>query len=314
MSFAFASEERTIGQLSGRAYGPSIVIVAGLHGNETAGVEASQRVLATLTQENTPIRGDLRALRGNVSALQHGRRFLDLDLNRLWMPEQVELIRRSGTNDLDEVECRELVELYTTVNQTLQGARGRCLILDLHSSSSESTPFTLEGHYLKDERDRQILDVPAIIDTSGFFRGTFMSYFRSRGCLASIFEAGQNFAHETVRNHETAIWTVLAGMGLVQKSDIPETISPLDVYHNGDSDLPATLELFYRHAVLPEDEFRMLPGFRNFDPVQRGQPLGEDRRGPVNSPDEGRVFLPLYQSEGEDGFFLVRDIPQTDVY
>ncbi len=314
MSDSYAQEGRTIGHLSGPEDGPSVVIVAGLHGNETAGVEASQRVFASLGQAITQIRGDLCALRGNVSALQHGRRFVDLDLNRMWMPDRVESIRGSGPKGIDEVECRELLDLYTTVDHTLQRARGSSLILDLHSSSSESTPFTLEGHHLLDERDRQILDVPAIIDPSGFFRGTFMNYFRSRGFLASIFEAGQNFAEETVRNHETAIWAVLAGMGLVQKSDIPETISPLDVYHNGDSDLPATLELFYRHAVLPEDEFRMLPGFRNFDPVQRGQPLGEDRRGPVNSPDEGRVFLPLYQSEGEDGFFLVRDIPQTDVY
>jgi succinylglutamate desuccinylase len=88
------------------------------------------------------------------------------------------------------------------------------------------------------------------------------------------------------------------GFGLLQRSGLPDPTS--------------SLELFYRHAVLPEDNFQMLPGFKNFDPVKQGQQLGVDKSGPVYSPDDGRVFLPLYQPEGEDGFFLVRDIPDLN--
>jgi succinylglutamate desuccinylase len=238
---------------------------------------------------------------------------VDLDLNRMWTPDQVESILQIGPDNFRDTESRELFELSTAVEQILRRARGDSLIFDLHSSSSVSAPFTLEGHCLVDERKNQILDVPSIIDTAGFFGGTFMSYFRNQGHMASVFEAGRNQTEETIRNHETAIWTILVGFGLLQRSGLPDPASSLDLHHNGSPHLPASLELFYRHAVLPEDNFKMLPGFKNFDPVQRGQQLGVDKSGPVHSPDDGRVFLPLYQPEGEDGFFLVRDMADLNL-
>jgi succinylglutamate desuccinylase len=287
--------------------------VAGLHGNETAGIEAARRVVAALTAGKTEFRGDFSVLRGNVSALACGRRFVDHDLNRMWTPDQVTSILQNGPENLRHTESRELFELSTAVEQILQRARGDCLIFDLHSASSVSAPFTLEGHLLLDESKNQILDVPSIIDTAGFFSGTFMSYYRNQGHLASIFEAGQHQAEETIRLHETAIWAILLGFGLLQRSGLPDPAASLDLYHNGSPRLPASLELFHRHAVLPEDDFQMLPGFKNFDPVKQGQQMGVDKSGPVYSPNDGRVFLPLYQPEGEDGFFLVRDIPDLNL-
>ena len=308
MDLSATNQQRLIGEKHGRRDGPCVIVVAGLHGNETAGIDAAQQVLATLTRGEIPLRGDLYAIRGNVSALQENRRFVDRDLNRIWRPDQVDSISRHCPDDLEEVEFRELRELRATIDQALQQARGGGLILDLHSSSSVSPPFTLEGHHLVDGRSRQILEVPAVIDTAGFFGGTFMNFFRSQGFLAVIFEAGQNLADETIRNHETAIWATLVGLGVVQESDLPELVPARGSYHDGASSLPSRLELFYRHAIQPTDNFQMSPGFRNFDRVDEQQILGHDDQGPVLSPSDGRIFLPLYQSTGEDGFFLVRDV------
>ena len=67
------------------------------------------------------------------------------------------------------------------------------------------------------------------------------------------------------------------------------------------------MELTYRHPVTEQDRFTMVPGFKNFDPVRAGQLLAHDRGGEIHAPADGRLFLPLYQAVGEDGFFLVRD-------
>jgi hypothetical protein len=67
------------------------------------------------------------------------------------------------------------------------------------------------------------------------------------------------------------------------------------------------LELRHRHPVGPGDAFRMEPGFVNFQPVRTGQLLARDRGGEIRSPSRGRVLMPLYQAQGEDGFFLVRE-------
>ena len=58
----------------------------------------------------------------------------------------------------------------------------------------------------------------------------------------------------------------------------------------------------------PCDEFVMEPGYVSFQPVKRGQLLAHDRSGPVRAGESGRILLPLYQSQGADGFFLVREI------
>jgi succinylglutamate desuccinylase len=52
----------------------------------------------------------------------------------------------------------------------------------------------------------------------------------------------------------------------------------------------------------------MHPGFGNFQLVRRGDVLATDARGPVRSPGSFRLFLPLYQGLGDDGFFLARPV------
>ncbi|MBK6950183.1 MAG: hypothetical protein IPH16_20770 [Haliscomenobacter sp.] len=63
-------------------------------------------------------------------------------------------------------------------------------------------------------------------------------------------------------------------------------------------------EIIWRHPVEPEDQFRMEPGFQNFDPVRIGQRLATDRNGPVLAKVDARILMPLYQAQGEDGFFF----------
>jgi succinylglutamate desuccinylase len=52
----------------------------------------------------------------------------------------------------------------------------------------------------------------------------------------------------------------------------------------------------------------MTPGFVNFQAVERGGLLANDRRGEVRAPFPARVLLPLYQALGDDGFFLGRSV------
>jgi hypothetical protein len=76
----------------------------------------------------------------------------------------------------------------------------------------------------------------------------------------------------------------------------------------GASGLPRVTEVVYRHPVAAGDGFAMAPGFLGFDPVRAGQAVARDRGGPVTTPRRGRLLMPLYQSQGEDGYFLVRAV------
>ena len=52
----------------------------------------------------------------------------------------------------------------------------------------------------------------------------------------------------------------------------------------------------------------MVPGFENFDRIAKGQHLADDSSGPIMSPGKLRIFLPLYQGQGDDGYFLARPV------
>ena len=52
----------------------------------------------------------------------------------------------------------------------------------------------------------------------------------------------------------------------------------------------------------------MNKGFLNFDKISKNQPLATNLGGLIKAPFNGRIFMPLYQNQGDDGFFIVTKI------
>ena len=52
----------------------------------------------------------------------------------------------------------------------------------------------------------------------------------------------------------------------------------------------------------------MEPGFKNLDHARAEQLLARDRNGEIRAPNDGLVMLPLYQGQGDDGFFWGRAV------
>ena len=52
----------------------------------------------------------------------------------------------------------------------------------------------------------------------------------------------------------------------------------------------------------------MEQGLANFMPIDKGQLLGRDSHGLILAPSAGLILLPLYQGQGDDGFFLAREV------
>ena len=49
-------------------------------------------------------------------------------------------------------------------------------------------------------------------------------------------------------------------------------------------------------------------GFENFRRVKKGELLAEQKSGAVLANESGLILMPLYQTLGEDGFFLGREV------
>ncbi|MGD8427082.1 MAG: succinylglutamate desuccinylase/aspartoacylase family protein, partial [Balneolaceae bacterium] len=95
------SSERIIGALEGAADGPTVILMAGMHGNESAGVQAVSKVLDMLTGTQSHFRGTVIGLRANINALEQNVRYVDEDMNRIWFPAILDQIRNTPGHKLD---------------------------------------------------------------------------------------------------------------------------------------------------------------------------------------------------------------------
>lgn len=310
---AWEDARRVLGRVKGPRPGPTLVAVGGIHGNETAGILALQRVLASLWSREAHLSGEFIALRGNRRALAKGCRFVDWDLNRGWTEERVSVIRGSQTRRPAEVDVRggeaqEQRELLEALERTFAEARGEVYLLDLHSTSGPGAPFTTIADASSSRDFAGSLPVPLILGLGEVLNGTLAAFVTGLGFPATVFEGGQHGAPGTIASTEAALWLGLSGAGILRGELFSEVRLAGERLEEATQSLPRVLEMRYRHPVGPEDEFRMLPGFQSFQPVSVGEILGRDRGGPVASPEPGRILLPLYQDQGEDGFFLVQEI------
>ncbi|MFQ5629587.1 MAG: succinylglutamate desuccinylase/aspartoacylase family protein [bacterium] len=300
--------QRIIGEYDNHLPGPIFVCIGGMHGNEPAGVIALQRVLAKLKAERPSIRGKFIALRGNLQGLSTKQRYIDKDLNRMWLPERMKALENGSATTSTTVEENEQIELYHKVHEILDTAQDRIVVLDLHTTSSASKPFAIFGDTIRNRNFAEYLRTPLILGLEEAIAGTLIEHITNLGHIAIAFEAGQHDAEEAVDIHEAAVWLALEAAGNISRNDIRFYRSYVDRITADANGLPGVLEITYRHAIRPDDTFQMEPGYVNFQRVRGGQLLARDKNGGVWSPKNYHIFMPLYQGLGDDGFFLARPI------
>ncbi len=298
--------DRVLGRIRGAWPGPTLLCVGGLHGNEPSGLEALERVLERLAPRARAMRGELVALTGNRSALALSRRFVDRDLNRSWTDERIARLKEEGHLG-GHTEDREQVELLDAIEAVVADARGPVYFLDLHTTSGGGGPFITFGDTLPNRALAAHIPVPMILGLEELVDGTLLAFLSRHGIVGAVYETGQHSEPRATDRAEAGVWLAAAAVGLLPESLLPEAAAGRKLLKRDTGHLPPAMEMVYRHHIEPLDGFVMDPGYRNFQPVDKGQSVARDVRGPVQVQWGGRILMPLYQAQGEDGFFLIRD-------
>ena len=302
-------EERLVGWVRGRDPGPMLLCVGGLHGNEGAGVTALEDVVRQIASRAARMKGDFVAVRGNVRALRAGKRFLRYDLNRAWGiggPAEEE-----GGPGSSSDEDSEVAELLSVLEKVRGEARGHLYLLDLHTTSGGGGAFTTVGDSLDNRAFASAIPVPLVLGLEELVEGTLVGRLSEEGWTTAVFECGQHTEPEARRRAAAAIWILVREAGLLDARDVPEAEAGFESLSGEYGSLPKVMEMRYRHPVNEGDGYRTRPGLLNFQAVARGDVLGEDRSGQVTAPETGRILMPLYQEQGEDGFFVVREFSRV---
>jgi succinylglutamate desuccinylase len=297
-----------------------IVLVGGLHGNEYAGIAAIAQTFSlirnTTRHAHPAFCGKLVGIIGNLRATAYRQRFLKTDLNRIWTPEQVSRVSTNPKPELSD-EDLELSELHATL-LTLVGTYqpDTLILIDLHTTSSAGGAFCIPADTDASLRLAKSFQAPVILGLMDGVQGALIQYVVERhlttgGCpkftLGVAFEAGQHHDEESVSRGVTAVLNCLVDSGFIDAALVPaRMLTPVPIQNLG---LPPVSKLTHIHRTNLGDGFKMRPGYYHFKPVVVGEQLADDNTGPISSPQNGFILMPLYQEKGSEGFYLVEPFP-----
>ncbi|MEZ4897368.1 MAG: succinylglutamate desuccinylase/aspartoacylase family protein [Saprospiraceae bacterium] len=304
-----------LGRYVGQEKGPLLVAIGAMHGNEPAGVKGIELMLKMLevepiTHPDFVFKGRFLGLLGNPTAYQRRMRFVDVDMNRHWDPVRIrQQVQQPELSRL--VEDKAILSLLRLLHEEIRHDQPtEVVLLDLHTTSSTGGIFTIAGNEPDSQELAVELPAPVILGLADQLQGTLLQYFKSVRLDVPIrtisFEAGHHTDPLSVNRCIAALTCCMRAIGCVRPHDVES--QHMRILLDQADGLPKLTRLVYRHSIQPEDRFVMEPNYSNFRPVRKGELLAYDSQGAVVSPYDGRILLPLYQKQGDDGFFIVQDV------
>lgn len=295
---------RVISEIHGKEKGPTVIFFGGIHGNEVSGVFALHKELNKLKENKTNVRGSVYAISGNLKALNKGKRYLDTDLNRLWTFDNI----FNKKSDPTLAETEEQKEILTLVEDIIYNNKPPFYFIDLHSTSSKSMPFITINDALINRKFSELFPVPIILGIEEYLDGPLLSYINQLGYVSLGMEVGQHDEKESILNAEAFINLALVYTRSVKTSDSVGFKVYLNILKEHSKGNCNFFEIIYREQVKPNDTFKIEGEFYSFQEIHKNQLLAHKNGNAIKAKDKGYIFMPLYQKQGEDGFFIIKKI------
>ncbi|EAR16621.1 succinylglutamate desuccinylase/aspartoacylase family protein [Robiginitalea biformata] len=299
---------RIIGDIRGPEPGATLICFGGIHGNEPAGILALEEVFRQLESAKEPLSaGRFIGVRGNLPALRRSKRYLEQDLNRIWTRTRIGQVCATAPGERSTEE-HQLAEILTWLRELLEEEQPPFYFIDLHTTSSPTLPFVTMNDAVINRKFAQLFPVPVILGIEEYLDGPLLSYINELGYVSLGFESGQHQEPSAADSAVDFVRLALIFAGLLSDTGGRETRSRLANLREAAKGDAAFYEVYYRHALQSAREFRMVRGLKSFQPLPGGTLLAHDRDEPVFLKRKGILFMPLYQEQGEEGFFLIRRI------
>lgn len=300
--------ERLLGSIEGSQKGPTAIFFGGVHGNELSGPVALTQVVEEIKGLPSQINGNVFAIRGNIPAQLKNQRFLDEDLNRIWTAKRIGEINAKSDGSLS-IEEKELIQIYEHIAHILGTASGPFYFVDLHTTSSKTLPFITINDALINRRFSKQFPVPVVLGIEEYLEGPLLSYVNEKGYVTLGFESGMHTDEDSVKNSISFVCLTLLFTGILNKQDVQWFELHYDRLKKAALGNTEFYEVIHRHRIGKDENFTMLDGFDSFRNVNEGTVLAKQDNREIRVEKDAILFMPLYQDLGEDGFFLIRKIP-----
>ena len=300
---------RIIGKLQGKEPGPTLIFFGGIHGNEPSGVKALEHVFREVRKKGIETKGMVYGIRGNIPALLQEKRFLHSDLNRMWTRKGIDQIKKKNNGDrLDEE--RELAEIYRLLKDILENQPPPFYFIDYHTTSSETLPFITINDAMINRKFAKRFPVPVILGIEEYLEGPLLSYINEKGYVTIGFESGQHFTREAEINSIAFTWLTMMQTGTLIPHPEVEKAALCEQLRQSARGNRNFYEVIHRHKITSEDKFEMIVGAQSFERITKGTKFAKHNGDVIEAEKDAILFMPLYQDQGEEGYFLIRKIPR----
>lgn len=211
--------------------------------------------------------------------------------------------------DMEEREVQEILSLIRREVEKYQPEK--IVMLDLHTTTAHGGIFSIATDDPESVRIAVELHAPVIKGMLEGIKGTTLHYFRpdnfdGREVVSVAFESGQHDDPLSVNRAIAAIINCMRTIGCVKAEHVENRHDQLLIDFS--KNLPKVSQLIMCHSIKDTDKFEMLPDFKNFQRIKKGQLLAHDKTGPIHAESDGLILMPLYQPQGDDGFFLIKKL------
>lgn len=254
--------------------GPNLVIMAGVHGDETCGLNAFGAIFPTFK----PLRGRVTFIIGNPKAVEVSRREFEGNLNRMFRPD----------SEITEVE-RDTYE-YKRSRELMPILAEADALLDIHSSTTEQTvPFVI----CEKQSFEVVTKLPVEIVVSGIDvlhpTGTD-AFVNQSGGLGICIECGNHNDPKVTDVAIEAINTFINYFNVVLDKN-NNVINKQRFVH---------ADWIYRN----KENFTLSKDFKEFEKVNKGSVIGLDGEKEIKAPYNGVILFPHNRKEKNTEAFL----------
>jgi len=242
--------------MRGKNPGTTVAIVAGIHGNETGGVKAIETAVSSFAITH----GTVHYVLGNPRALEIGKRFIDINLNRAFLRGNA--LKKLPAQAYEGKRALELMPLFDTCDA----------LLDLHSVSNEqATPFII----CEKEFFGYAKKFPFAIRSSGWGAlepGSTDDYMGTSGKIGICLECGFHHDPKVEERAIDGIRRFLTLMGNVASEPIED--------NKDQKEINATT------VYVTKKDFKLARPFSDFEAVKAGELVGWDNTAEYRTPHD----------------------------
>lgn len=294
---------RIIGKIQG-GKGPTIVFFAGIHGNETAGVLALTKMFKNVTKKD--VNGTIYGIKGNLKALEKKLRYLDEDLNRIWTSARLRNISHKANLNSEEKEQKEL---YTLLKSIIDNNSGPFYFIDFHTTSSKTEPFITINDSIINRKFSKMFPVPIVLGIEEYLNGALLSYINELGYVSLGFESGQHEEKQAIANCLSFIYLTLHFSNVIADKKDTSFLKHFNNLRTVSKNLNTFFEIIFLHSIQKGEDFKMKAGFKSFEDIKKKTLLATCNNKPILSKHNAKIFMPLYQAKGKEGYFIIKQIP-----